>query len=1089
MRKLIYLFIMFLFMFVHVKGQTDLRGIVSESETKDPLIGVSVLVKGTTQGTYTDQNGSFHLRVNPADILIFKYLGYKEQEIAVVNKTFMDVVMEPEGIMLQETVVTALGIKRDTRALGYAISAIKGEDLIKAGVTPNPIASLYGKAAGVGIQATAAGPMGGMKINIRGAQGLESTSKTRPLFVVDGVPVYDTESSMASRGYDPLNSFDYGSAVNDINVEDIESMEILKGAKAAVLYGSNAANGVVLITTKSGQGTRGLGVQLSYGYESEVPYSLIKFQNEFGSGENEYDVSYADPEETIRRVVSSRFNFGPKFDGSPIMFFDGKMRKYEPYKDNYMALFNNGSTSNVSAAVSGGSEKGNMRLSLSNYDYKGTMPNQGQIKNTMSFNGQMTVSPFARFEFVQNLYNTKSTNRRPNLQRFISYGAFNRDYDLASAIGSYKDENGYRVALGGLQNIEGSGWGWPSAYAGDQDGFFALLWRNNENKYQDNRINSITSAQAFFTFLPYLTLRLRGGVNYTDTEYNRKDKVERKNAETGNYEGGLFSYSRDRNVIQDYDAFLTFDKSIADNWNLNMMAGPAYHTESFTSVGVGTLGGLKFPGFYSLSNGKTFPQGYDDRMAKFIQEDESMYSVLGQATLAYNMEFVFDFTARNDWVSTLPKQNRSYFYPGVSFVWNFTERYDDLSFIRYGKFRATWANTGRKANRYYALRTYAMNTLPAPNTHINDVVGPKDLFSGDLMPERKREFETGFNLRMFNKNRLEIDMAYYNNVWYNQIMGVPLSATTGAQTIRINAGEINNQGLEFFIKGTPVKTSAFSWELSLNAARQWDKVVSLYPGITQFNQTASGIDNRAEEGKRMGSLWTMDYVKDEKGNKIVSEEGYYQISNKVEDQICVGSINPDFYGGLMSNFYLQGKWGMLNLMSGIDFKYGGKILSYTNYYLRGNGLSAETLPYRNTEHGGLTWTEKLSDGTTRERHDGLILPGVKADGTPNDIVISATGYYRSYVHDNSKNWQPDMIRDNNYIKFREMALGYTFPKKFSNQLYFQKLMVSMTARNLFYLYKSIPHIDSEAMLGTNSWIENTNYPTSRMYGFKVNVSF
>ena len=1089
MRKIIFIFSMCLFSFAYAMGQTDVKGVVSESGTDDPLIGVSVLVKGTSQGTYTDHNGAYQLKVKSTDVLVFKYLGFKEQEIAVENKTIIDVVMELDGVMLQETVVTALNIKRDTRALGYAISTIKNEDIIKAGIPANPLASLYGKAAGVGIQATAAGPMGGMKINIRGAQGLESTAKTRPLFVVDGVPIYDTESSMASRGYDPLNSFDYGSAVNDINVEDIESMEILKGAKAAVLYGGQGANGVVLITTKSGKGTRGLGVQISYGHETEVPYSLIKFQNEFGSGLNEYDMSFADPERTQRRVVSSRFNFGPKFDGSPIMFFDGKMRKYEPYKDNYMALFNNGSSSSISGAVSGGNEKGSMRLSLSNFDYKGTMPNQGQIKNTVSFNGQMTVSPFARFEFIQNLYNTKSSNRRPNLQRFISYGAFNRDYDLASAMDSYKDENGYRVALGGLQNIENSGWGWPSAYAGDQDGFFALLWRNNENQYQDNRINSITSGTAFLTFLPYLTLRLHGGVNYTDTEYVRKDKVERKVPETGAYEGGMFRYSRDRNMIQDYDAFLTFDNAIADNWNLVVMAGPSYRTESFTSVGVGTLGGLKFPDFYSLSNGKTFPSEYDERLASFRQENESMYSVSGQATLMYNMEFIFEFQARNDWVSTLPKVNRSYFYPGASFVWNFTERYVDLPIINYGKFRISWADTGRKADRYYALRTYSMNTLPPPNTNINDISGPNDLFSGDLKPERKREFETGFNLRMFNKNRLEIDMAYYNHDVYDQIMGVPLSATTGAQRIRINAGKVNNQGVELFIKGTPVKTSAFSWELSLNTARQWDKVVNLYPGITQFNQTASGIDNRAEEGKPMGSLWTMDYVKDDKGNRIVNEKGMYQISDKAEDQICVGSVNPDFYGGLMSNFYLEGKWGMLNLMAGLDFKFGGKILSYTNYYLRGNGLSEETLPYRNTEHGGLTWTETLADGTTRDRHDGLILPGVKADGTPNDIVINATDYYRSFVHDDSRSWQPDLIKDNNYIKFREMALAYTFPKKFSNQLKMQKLTVSLTARNLFYLHKSIPHIDSEAMLATNSWIENTNYPTSRMYGFKVNVSF
>ena len=1089
MRKLFFLFYMFLFSFSFAVGQTNIKGMVLESKTNEPLVGVSIVVKDANQGTITNQNGAYQLTAKPTDVLVFKYIGFKDKEVTVGNKTSIDVIMEPSEIMLQEAVITALGIKRDTRAIGYAISTIKGDDLIKAGVTTNPLASLYGKAAGVGIQATAAGPMGGMKINVRGAQGLESSSKIRPLFVVDGVPMYDVESSMASRGYDPLNSFDYGSAINDLNVEDIESMEILKGAKAAVLYGSQGANGVVLITTRSGRGTRGLGVQISYGYETEVPYSLIKFQNEFGSGINEYDMSYADQEKTIRRLVKSRYSFGPKFDGSPILNFDGSTRKYEPYKDNYMALFNNGSSRSVTGAISGGNENSNMRLSLSNYEYNGTMPNQGQTKNTLSFNGQMKASSFARFEFVQNFYNTRATNRRSNLQRLISYGAFNRDYDLASAKDSYKDENGYRVSLANLSNLEGDGWGWPNAYAGDNDGFFTLLWNNNENRNIDNRINSVTSATAFLTFLPYLTLRVRGGMNYTDTEYIRKVKVDRKNMETGNYEGGAFSFSRERNKIQNYETLLTFDKSITDNWNLLVMAGPSYETKSYTSIGVGTMGGLKFPDFYALSNGKTFPTEYDSRLANYRQEDESMYSVSAQATLSYNMEFVLEFQARNDWTSTLPKQNRSYFYPGASLVWNFTERFGTIPNVKYGKFRLSWADTGRPANRYYALRSYSMGTLPVPNTNVNDITGPSDLFSGDLRPERKREFETGFNLRLFNQNRMEIDFSYYSHSVYNQIMGVPLSPTTGAERIRINAGEVNNQGLEFFLKGTPVKTSFFGWELSLNAARQWDKIVKLYPGITQINTTSSGIEKRSEEGKRMGSLWVMDYVRDENGNRIVNSNGYYQISNKAEDKICVGSINPDFLGGLVSNFYFEGNWGMLNLMTGFDFKYGGKILSYTNYYLLGNGLSEETLKYRDTAHGGLTWTEELSDGTTRERHDGLILPGVKADGTPNDKIISAYNYYNSFIHDSSNNWQPDLIMDNNYIKFREMALGYTFPKRISNQLKMQKLTLSLTARNLLYLYKSVPHIDSEAMLGTSSWIENTNYPTSRTFGFKVNVSF
>ena len=1094
MRKFIFLFSIFMFSFVYVMGQTDIKGMVFESKTNEPLAGVGVLVKGTTQGVTTDQHGAFQLRVKPTDILVFKYLGFQEKEITVGSKTFIDVVMETSDIMLEEAVVTtAMNIKRDQRALGYAISTVKNEDLVKAGATANPLASLYGKASGVGVQATAAGPMGGMKINIRGAQGLESSSNTRPLFVVDGVPMFDKESSMSSRGYDPLNSFDYGSAINDINVDDIEAMEILKGAKAAVLYGSDGANGVVLITTKRGSGTRGLGVQISYGQEWEIPYSLINFQNEYGSGENEYARSYEDEDNTIRRVVSSRYNFGPKFDGSPIKFFDGTTNPYLPYKNNYLDMFNQGGSTNFSAAISGGNEKGNMRLAFTNMKYTGLTPNQGQVKNSLSFNGQMNVSNFVRFEFVQNLYSTKSTNRLSNISHLVAWGTFNRDYDINAAKKAYKDENGYMYTMQQLGSINDSGWGWPTAFVYERPNtFFHMMWNMNENRNIDERVNSLTSAKAVFQFLPSLSLTLQGGLNYTDTDFTKKNKVMQRNEQTGKYEGGQFSFARERTNIQNYDAFVTFDKSFIDNkLSIISFIGPSYKKVDYTYVGVGTIGNFKFPDFWSLTNSDSWPSAYDTRVSNYAREGEALYRVSGQAEVRWGMEYILEFTAANDWTSTLPKKNRSYFYPGASFTWNFTETFD-IPFINYGKFRTSWADVGRKANRYYALATYSINTLPPPNTNISDITGPGDLFSGDLKPERKREFEIGFDTRML-KNRLEFNFSFYNHTWYNQIMGVPLSAPTGAQIIRINAGKINNRGLEFYLKGSPISTNHFQWELSYTAAKQWDKIIRLYPGITQKNESSGNLIRRKEEGERMNTLWIQDYLKDENGVRIVNSDGFYQLSNRIEDEICLGSTNTDIYGGLISNFYFKGRWGMVNLMGGLDYKFGGKILSYSNFYLTGNGLTKETLPFRDTAHGGLTWTETLADGTTRERHDGLILPGVTEDGEENTKVISAQRYYQSYIHDMGTGWQPDMIKENSYIKFREAAIAYTFPKQFSEKLRVQKLTVALTARNLFYLYKTVKNIDAESMLGSgngnDSWTENSSYPSSRSFGFKVNLSF
>ena len=1091
MKKLI-LFSVFLFSFVYAMGQTEIKGMVFDSKTNEPLIGVSVSVKGTAQGTATDQNGAFQLKVRPTDVLVFKYLGFQEQEVTVGDQSSITVELESSDIMLQEAVITtALGIKRDTRALGYAISSIKGDDLIKAGTTANPLASIYGKAAGVGVQATAAGPMGGMKITIRGAQGLESSSTTRPLFVVDGVPMYDKESSMASRGYDPMNSFDYGSAINDINVEDIESMEILKGAKAAVLYGSEGANGVVLITTKRGNATRGLGVQITYGQEWEVPHTLIDFQNEYGSGEHEYHTSFADAEQTIRRVVSTRSNFGPKFDGQPIMFFDGSTYPYSAFENNFLDIYKTGGSKSVTAALSGGNDKGSMRLSFSNYDYSGITPNQSQIKNSLNFNGQMKVSDFVRFEFIQNLISTKSTNRFPNINHLIAWGTYNRDYDLKAAMNAYKNEAGYMYTQDQFANLDGAGWGWPRAFQYNMPyTFFDMMWNTVENRNIDARINSVTTARAIFQFLPYLTLNLRGSLNYTDTDYTRKNKVKQINESTGTYQGGQFQFSRERNQIQEYEALLTFDKTVMDKLNVNAFIGPAYRKVSYNSVGVGTAGNFKFPDWWSLNNSDSWPSSYDSGVSNYDLAGEALYSVYGQAMLSWGMEYVVEFTARNDWSSTLPKQNRSYFYPGLSFIWNFTETFQDLPVIDYGKLRLSWADVGRHANRYYAVRSYSMNTLPSPYTYVNDISAPSDLFAGDLKPERKREYEIGFDLRML-KNRMQVGFSYFNATWYNQIMGVPLSSTTGANNIRINAGEINNQGVEFDITGTPIKAGPFSWDLSFNITKLWDKIVKLYPGITEKNESRGNLIWKKVEGERMNTLWMQDYLKDENGNRIVTPDGYYQFSNRPEDMINIGSTNTDVFGGLFSNFYLSGRWGMLNLMAGLDYKFGGKILSYSNYYLLANGLTKESLPYRDLEHGGKEWIETLADGTTRTRHDGLVLPGVKADGTENDIRISAFNYYQTFIHDNGTGWQPELIKENSYIKFREVALHYTFPKQFSNKLRLQKLMVGLTARNLFYLYKSIPNIDPEGVLGTgnDSWVENSTFPATRSYGFKVNFSF
>lgn len=876
-QKILFVSLVLVFSGIQTFAQ-QITGTIKDSYD-EPLSGVAIIEKGTNNITTSNDDGSYSINLKSKKIIEFSMVGFKTQEIQVGTSTVINVTMQDDIEALDDVVVTALGIKRDTRALGYAISSVKGEDLIKAGVPTNPLESLYGKAAGVGIQSSAAGPTGGINIKIRGAQGLESDVNTRPLFVVDGVPIYDAGSDMHERGYDPLNSFDYGSGINDINAEDIESMEILKGAKASVLYGSAGANGVVLITTKSGAGTRGLGVSVSYGHTWDVPYSMIDFQNEFGSGTSEYSRSWEDAtNKTGRRIVSSRYNFGPKFDENiTIKFFDGTMRKYVPYEDNYMSLFKTGHTDNVSVAIAGGNDKGDMRLSFNHMNYNGNMENHEMKRNSLSFNGRMKVSDFAEFEFINNLYFTKNKNRRPNLSTLVAWGAFNRDYDVNTAT-----EDGYLNSMDALGNIEGDGWGWPEAYI-KYSGLFPMLWNQHENRNLDDRLHNITSARANFKILPFLTIKLQAGLDYTEVEYTSKQKIESVNPDTGETTGGKFGYSRDKYFVQQYEAYTFFEKYfLEDRLSVNAFVGGVYYNNTSKSVGVGTMGGLKFNDYWVIENGKGWPASYDSRIASYSLGEDSKYSLLGQATIGWENMLYLELQARNDWSSTLTKTNRSYFYPGASITWNFTENFT-IPYINYGKFRLSWADVGRAPDRYYAYKAYKISTLDAPNTNINKIEGPEDLFAGNLKPERKREIEVGFNLRFFKQNRLEIDMAYYNNTFYDQLMSVPLSSATGAKNIRINAGKVRNSGIEFFIKGAPIAFDKFRWELTFTAAKQMDKIIDLYPGITQKNEEVQGIIKRAEEGERMGTLWSYDYVRDENGNRVVNQtSGLYSVSGETK---------------------------------------------------------------------------------------------------------------------------------------------------------------------------------------------------------------
>ena len=1051
-----------------------------------PVAGASVAVKGTSKGTITDSDGKFVLNgVKKGEIIQISFLGYTTQEIAYKGQESLDIKLVEDSQTIDEVVVTALGMKRSHKSLGYALTTIKGDEFTLAGKAANPLTSLYGKAAGVGIQSSAAGPTGGVNIKIRGAASLESSSKTRPLFVVDGVPIHDQESSMATRGYDPLNSFDYGAGINDINPEDIESMEILKGAKASVLYGSEGANGVVLITTKKGANTRGLGVTASFQYTVEQPVSYIDFQNEFGTGTSVYDeLTGKLPDGTsMRRLGTSRFNFGPAFDGKPIMDIDGNIINYEAQPDNFMDFFRKGYSDNVNVAIAGGNEMGNMRVSYTNYKYQGILDNFEQKKNILSFSGKMNASKFATFEINSNIYNIVTQNRYPNIGGLVSYG-INRDQPFSTLERLYKDDSGYKRNKEDLT---------MSSYASN---IMDLLWHQRENRNVDDKFHMITSLKGKFDFHKNVFLVLQGGIDYTDIEYNQKARVTQAEP---NVVGGKYSRKEERYVVQNYDAMLNFDKNfMKDRLNVLAFFGGGYRSNEDKSINVSTYGDMLYPDWYSLNNEGSWPGAGDKGKVRGMSRgSDFLYSLYGGVTLSLDERYYVEITGRNDWASTLPAGNNSYFYPGISFNWNFKDQIP-IPQLQFGKIRMAWADAGRPASRYFANNVFSLGQIA--ETEASIVTPPSALFSGLLKPERKREYEIGMDLRFFDQNRLEFDFSYYTNNVYDQIMSVPLSSTSGYSEIRINAGNVHNYGYEIFLKGTPLVGKDFRWDVSFTAANQYAKVKKLYPGITQkLIGGGTGYKVVAEVGEPMGELLTYDYKKDEHGNRVVSSNGFYVLDYDAGFKKN-SNINPSFIGGFNTSFYYKN----FNINLGFDYKFGGALLSMSNYYLIGNGLSKESLPYRDEKHGGLAYyineqnvkvpcehntTAPAGAKDNRVYHDGLILNGVKEDGSKNDIILSAYEYYSTFIHDMSADLQPDNIYKNDYIKFREIGISYTIPKRIVEKAKLQKVTLTATARNLFYLYKAIPNIDAESTLGTNSYEEYSFFPSTRSFGIGVSVSF
>jgi iron complex outermembrane receptor protein len=1086
----------------------NITGVVRDSEGF-PLPGVNVLIEGTTVGVISDANGKFSLNVpNENSVLVFSYVGFLSEKVAVGSQRNIEIKLIEDIQNLQEVVVTALGIKREKKALGYAISSIKGEELVKSSTPINPLMALYGKAAGVKISGTSGGPAAGMVINIRNSVSLTESTNTRPLFVVDGIPIFD-ENTGSNRN--DREGRDRGTGINDVNAEDIASIEILKGAKAAVLYGYAGANGVVLITTKAGSKAKGLGIDFSISNTWDKVAFYPEYQNEFGTGSN---LAYAgiDPNLTDKEgfrydmvngvktpiyfTTNEGFSFGPKMDGRDILWYDGVMRPYSSQKDNYSELFRTGHLRTINFSIANNGEIGDLRFSYTNKDYQSPVFEAYQRNHNISITGNLKTGNRIKLGFATNYYNTFNHNAPFRIQdAFVTYGIA-RDLKVDLLKSNVFDETG-RYSYFRNRTIANKVGG---AVVGSL--FNEYIWNQSQNVFDETRHHLIQSLNFDVKLAKGLNWTTLGGFDMTRFQNEVKMKVTRPLYEDpfqGYYSMG------ERNVMNLYmQSYLNFDQKISEKFQFNAMFGGVYKDNTDRRLSSITRD-FQIENYFHLGNSTDV----DKVESNGSRGRDVLYSVLGSAQISYNDMLFAEFSGRNDWSSILPPSNNRFFYPGVSLSWVMSQAFQLPEFVKYAKTRVSWADVGRPGPRYFGNQNFEQGSYGG----VPYLIAPSELPPADyasvsntlpvenLKPERKREVEAGLEFYLFSGNRLTFDMAYYQSHTYDQIMALTVPAASGVSKIKVNAGDIQNNGFEFQVKGIPVLTNNFSWDVTLNISHNTSEVKKLAKGVTtQPLWGVTGAKMVAEIGKPYGEIFITPWLRDSvSGKYIVNADGLYQFDR--EHPKKVGKLQPDWMGGLSSNVNYKG----FALGFDIDYQFGGTLLSQTNMYLKGNGSGEESLKYRDEARGGMPYYV-TADGKYHQLpshdaavpsdskysfifHDGVVLPGIKADKTANDIIMPAQRYYVSTYWQGGMDITEDAVYKSDYVNLRRITLSYQIPSKFTQKLKIQRAQVAAFATNVMYLYKDVPNVTPESFAGTNEFTEYSNMPGIRSYGLELKFSF
>ena len=1056
---------------------TTVRGIVTTEEDGEPVIGASVIVKGTSLGTVTDVNGRFELSGFPpsATRLLISYISLMAKEVAIAPQ--VSVTLKSDTHLLDEVVVTALGISREKKALGYTAQEVKQNALVQ-GKDNNLLNSLSGKIAGVRITNTQ-GDVGSSRIVIRGETSI--AGENQPLFIVDGIPVDNSQLNARSSGRDFKN------AIADLNPEDIKTLTVLKGPNAAALYGARAAHGAIVITTKGGdKRQKGIGITLHSSTQVSFVATLPEFQNLFGQGAggrfSYVDGKGAGVNDGVDESWGPRLDIGlliPQFD-SPLDADGNRVATpWVSHPNNVRDYFRMGISTNNGISVARGDDKYQFRVGYNYEKQVSIVPDAGTNKTNISLNTDYHLAKWIVVGATANyiVYTAPSlpgsatpsgSNVRSN-SPMLQFLWFGRQVDTNSLKADYTRY-------------------WNSSYYDNP------FWSTSYNTQSQERHRLIGDLHAEFRLTDGLNVRFRTSTDWYNDR--RKSKVKWGSAGAGSPYG---SYAEDAYTVKENntEVLATYIKQLNKNWGIDALLGFNVRNKQYEN-NYQAAPRLAVADLYTLTNSRD-PLTSSNDFYRLRQ-----YGLYGSIQLDYRRWAFLNITGRNDWSSTLPVDNNSYFYPSVTASVLLSEAFGWRSkAVNYLKIRGGWSQVGADANPYQLATVFTSETAFNGNPlQSSSTIG----MNPNLKPEKTSSIEAGFEAAFWD-NRLYLDFTYYKTDSRNQILKLATTAASGYTSQVRNAGHIRNRGYEIQLGAVPIQTSkGFRWNLDLNYGANSSKVVKLDDEglITSYQLYSSGIQILASVGEAYGTLFGTSYVRDANGNVVVDANGLPKISTTNK---TLGKFTPDWTGGISNTF----SYRSLSLSFLIDASVGGSIFSNTNKTGKYTGVLANTLSGRDAEHGGLWYyTDAMgnnvrlsespsysvsSDGlyyaqvngqSTRVYQDGIMVEGVTESGSKNEEVVSAEKYYHRIYSIAEAN-----VYDASYVKLREVALSYRLPRLWTQKLHLQEASVTLTGRNLWTIYKSVPNIDPESALTTGNaqGVEAYSLPTTRSFGVNLSVKF